>query len=271
MAVGWVGFRMPIAASARDFLSALFTDHRRVLNGLKLLLPAAAGMDFAANSIVSRKIGRGPENGYNPLREYFEANKTGPGIWKWVHYFDIYHRHFQKFIGSDVHVMEIGIYSGGSLPMWREYFGNRSHIYGVDIETACRVYESERIKILIGDQSDRKFWAEAKSMVPQIDIVIDDGGHHPEHQIITLEEMLPHVSPGGVYVCEDIHGSPNRFASFVYGIASRLNSGRLSDFEKTIGSIHLYPFMAVIEKAIKELQLSSEKRGTRWQPFLDHM
>jgi hypothetical protein len=90
---------------------------------------------------------------------------------------------------------------------------------------------------LIGDQSDRKFWAEAKSMVSQIDIVIDDGGHHPEHQIITLEEMLPHVSPGGVYVCEDIHGSPNRFASFVYGIANRLNSGRLSDFEKTIGSI----------------------------------
>ena len=35
----------------------------------------------------------------NPLREYFEAN-DGRVIHKWMHYFDIYHRHLQRFRGT---------------------------------------------------------------------------------------------------------------------------------------------------------------------------
>src|SRR4051812_44526614 len=53
----------------------------------------------------------------NPLRAFFDARREGPGIWKWTHYFDIYHRHFARFVGREVHVLEIGIYSGGSLEM----------------------------------------------------------------------------------------------------------------------------------------------------------
>lgn len=79
--------------------------------------------------------------------------------------------------------------------------------------------------------------------------------------------MLPHLRPGGVFICEDLHGPQNPFASYVYGLASRLNSGRLSAFEKSIGSIHLYPFVAVIEKRSDELVLSAEIRGTRWAPW----
>lgn len=44
---------------------------------------------------------------------YFVTHNTGPGIWKWLHYFDIYHRHLQKFRGKEVNILEIGIYSGG--------------------------------------------------------------------------------------------------------------------------------------------------------------
>src|SRR6476620_11382860 len=60
----------------------------------------------------------------NPLREYFDAYTEGPGIWKWSHYFDLYHRHFGKFVGRNVNVLEIGIFSGGSLGMWKDYFGS---------------------------------------------------------------------------------------------------------------------------------------------------
>ncbi len=38
----------------------------------------------------------------NPLRTYFEAHTEGRGIWKWDHYFDIYHRHLKRFIGREV-------------------------------------------------------------------------------------------------------------------------------------------------------------------------
>jgi hypothetical protein len=69
----------------------------------------------------------------NPIRTYFDAHRQGPGIWKWDHYFDVYHRHFSKFRGRKVTVLEIGIYSGGSLLMWRDYFDADCTIYGVDL------------------------------------------------------------------------------------------------------------------------------------------
>jgi len=66
-----------------------------------------------------------------------------------VHYLNIYDHHFCKFRGQEVNVLEIGIYSGGSLEMWERYFGTKANIYGVDINAACRIYETDRIKIFI--------------------------------------------------------------------------------------------------------------------------
>jgi hypothetical protein len=126
----------------------------------------------------------------NALREFFENRKAGRGIWKWNHYFDIYDRHFHRFRGKKAHILEIGVYSGGSLEMWREYFGPKAIIYGVDIEPDCRAYESNGIKIFIGDQADRLFWREFRRQVPNLDIVIDDGGHQSEQQIVSVEELL---------------------------------------------------------------------------------
>jgi hypothetical protein len=38
-----------------------------------------------------------------------------------------------------------------------------------------------------------------------------------EQQIATREELLPHLQPGGVFLCEDLHGAYNRFASLLAG------------------------------------------------------
>jgi hypothetical protein len=210
---------------------------------------------------------------------YFNAHTEGPGVWKFLHYFDIYHRHFCKFVGREVHVLEVGIYSGGSLRMWREYFGKACRVYGVDINEACMAYKDEAIEVFIGDQADRSFWARIKQAVPQIDILIDDGGHLPEQQRITLEEMLPYIAPGGVYLCEDILGVFNPFAAYIQGLASGLNfESRVETPENTpglaftssnvqaaISSIHLYPFAAVIEKREHNVdRLFAPKHGTQW-------
>jgi hypothetical protein len=74
----------------------------------------------------------------NDLQKYFDAVESGPGIWKWRHYFEIYDRHFEKFRNKEVNILEIGIYSGGSLGMWKAYFGPRCRVYGVDIEGVHR-------------------------------------------------------------------------------------------------------------------------------------
>ena len=220
----------------------------------------------------------------NPLRSYFDAHRQGRGIWKWSHYFDAYHRHFGRFRSQEVHVLEIGIYSGGSLEMWREYFGPKCHIYGVDIEPACRAYESESVKVFIGDQSDRAFWQSFRRDVPKLDIVIDDGGHEPGQQIVSFEELLPHLQPGGVYLCEDLHDIQNGFGGYIAGLAPHLNDRRnqreydegelrqviyANAVQASINSVHLYPFMAFLERNQATVaELLSLKHGTEWQPFL---
>jgi hypothetical protein len=220
----------------------------------------------------------------NPLRAFFDARKEGPGIWKWKHYFDIYDRHFSRFRNREVNVLEIGVYSGGSLEMWKHYFGPHCRIYGVDIEPACRTYESSSVRVFIGDQGDRHFWTQFKREVQLLDVVIDDGSHLPEHQIATFEELLPHLRPGGVYLCEDISGVFHSFASYIYGFAHNLNACAHTSYneddnersevrpatplQSAVCSIHLYPYVTVVERTIAPItEFVSVKHGTKWEPF----
>lgn len=218
----------------------------------------------------------------NPLWEYFQKHHTGPGIWKWEHYFPVYEQFFARFINQPVDVLEIGVYSGGSLDMWANYFGDRCHIHGVDVEPACRAYAKQNVTIHIGDQEQRQFWRQFKQQVPGLDIIIDDGGHTPEQQTVTLEEMLPHLRPGGVYLCEDVFGIHNDFSAFVAGLVGRLNllailqgeDGRplnssVTPFQQAIYAIHFYPFLVAIERHwTPPSELRSHRHGTQWQPFL---
>jgi hypothetical protein len=267
-------------------LVAAFLAQPRDFQSIVRTLPAvAAGFQFANkwhttyhyHEAALRGIDVGQTE--NPLRDYFDRHRTGRGIWKWNHYFDIYHRHFGRFVGREVSVVEIGIYSGGSLGMWKAYFGERSSIYGVDIEKGCTMYEETGVRVFIGDQANRSFWKHFKQEVSIIDIVIDDGGHTPEQQTVTLEEMLPHLRPGGVYLCEDVHGDHHEFAAYVSGLASHLNCrierpakqlvSPLSEFQRAVYSIHLYPFVAVIERSdAPTTEFVAPKHGTEWQPFL---
>jgi Methyltransferase domain len=241
----------------------------------------ARSLNFADRN-SSASVSSSPDNAF---RDFLETRKGGgPGIWKWNHYFDIYDRHFSRFRDREVHVLEIGIYSGGSLEMWRDYFGRNCHIYGVDIEPACKAYERDGVRVFIGDQSDRGFWKRFRQEVGTLDIVVDDGGHLPEQQIVTVEELLPYLSPSGVYLCEDLHGRQNGFAAYIFGMSWNLNAiddveenfenperrllCKASAVQSAIKSIHLYPFVTVIEKNdVKTTEFVAPKIGTKWEPF----
>jgi hypothetical protein len=204
------------------------------------------------------------------LQTYYDQHLAGPGIWKFRHYFPIYERHFAKFVDKEVHVVEIGVYSGGSLLMWRDYFGERAMVYGVDIEPACRAYEQTGIRIFIGDQADPDFWASFRDQVPTVDIVIDDGGHQPRQQIATLEALLPHVRPGGVYVCEDVYRPLSPFYAYVDGLTRPVTntSGRPAGTQQHIASVHRYSHVVVIEKPhLPVPPFDAPRRGTEWQPW----
>ena len=267
--------------TVKGIINSAIESPRSTVDALKLLPSVAKGLQFSRTGSFPPPPECAQTNPLetNPLRAYFDAHTEGPGLWKWLHYFDIYHRHFKQFVGREVHVLEVGIYSGGSLGMWREYFGKGCHIYGVDIEPACMAYKSDGIDVFIGDQSDRNFWKRFRDSVPKVDILIDDGGHAPEQQRVTLEEMLPHIQPGGVYLCEDIVGSANNFSAFASGLASDLNVYKRKEeifdapaiptgYQTAVSSITQYPFVTVIEKhAHNPGLLISRKHGTEWQPY----
>ncbi len=234
-----------------------------------------AGLRYARGLEPPGPAGAAPQAEANPLRDYFDAHTAGPGLWKWRHYLEIYHRHLAKFVGGPVQVVEVGIYSGGSLLMWADYFGPGCHIYGVDIEPACRAYAGDGVSVFIGDQADPGFWAAFNREVGPVDVLFDDGGHQAHQQIATLRAMLPNLRPGGVYACEDVHGAGHAFNAFVDGLTRPLSEVQgyersdPSGLQQHVGAVHRYPLLTVIEKPeLPVAAFEAPRHGTEWQPFL---
>lgn len=122
-------------------------------------------------------------------------------------YFYIYDELFGPYVGKPITFVEIGVLGGGSLFMWREFFGSQARIIGIDLNPQARRWEDDGFEIFIGSQKDPIFLAKFISEIGAIDVVLDDGGHTYEQQIITAECLLPAVSDGGMLVVEDCHTS----------------------------------------------------------------
>lgn len=207
---------------------------------------------------------RGRE-GQSDLEKYFKQNDKRL-IHKWSHYFDIYDRHFSRFRNKHLVILEIGIFHGGSLQMWKDYFGEQVTIYGVDINPECKKLEEDNIHIHIGSQSDRQFLRQLKKNIPPVDILIDDGGHTMRQQKVTYEELFDHVKEDGVYLCEDMHtsywieygGGYRRQGTFVEyckklvdslnAFHSRQGHFKPNHFTRSVDSLHFYDSVLVIEK-----------------------
>jgi cephalosporin hydroxylase len=140
------------------------------------------------------------------IRELF-YNHEGNLIHKWDHYFDIYEKHFAKYRGQKVNILEIGISHGGSMQLWKKYFGVQAHIYAIDINPDCKKLEEENTTIFIGSQSDKHFLEQVSRQLPELDIIIDDGGHTMNQQLTSFETLYMKVKEGGLYVVEDTHTS----------------------------------------------------------------
>ena len=122
-------------------------------------------------------------------------------------YFEVYDRLFSPWVGRTFTFVEVGVFNGGSLLMWRDYFGPNARIIGVDFNPAAKRLEADGFEIFIGNQADPAFWAEVISAVGPIDVFLDDGGHTFEQQIVTADSVIPAIRDGGLLVVEDTHTS----------------------------------------------------------------
>lgn len=140
------------------------------------------------------------------LREIYEKH-NGRLLNKWEHYIEIYDNYFSKYRNTDFVFLEIGIAHGGSLEMWRKYFGEKATIIGVDVNPECKKFEQGNTKVFIGSQEDEVFLRNLKTQIPKVDILLDDGGHTMKQQIVTFNMLFDHIKDNGIYACEDLHTS----------------------------------------------------------------
>lgn len=205
----------------------------------------------------------------NSLEQYFLSNR-GPLMNKWMHYFDIYDRHLARFRNRSPVMLEVGVYHGGSLGMWKDYFGPGARIIGVDINPRAKRFADEQVTIEIGDQSDREFLRQLRARHPRIDILLDDGGHSVEQQKTTFGEMFAAVAHDGVYLIEDVHtsywpeyggglGEGASFVEFCKRLVDDLNAWHVrewgeeqrSEVAQAAHSISFYDSVIAIEKRRK--------------------
>ena len=109
-----------------------------------------------------------------------------------------------------------------------------------------------------------------KSKIPDVDILIDDGGHTMNQQIVTFEEMYGKVKSNGVFLCEDLHTSYwsdfgggykryNTFIEYSKNLIDKINAFhskspflKVDKFTKSTDSLHYYDSILVIEKRERE-------------------
>ena len=143
-----------------------------------------------------------------PDNELFRIFEKDTNVHKWHHYFDVYSRYFERYRDRPIRMLEIGVFRGGSLRMWKEYFHPDSTIVGIDIDKSCAAHEiaDRNVFVRIGSQADPNFLAEVHGEFGPFDIILDDGSHKTHHQIISFGALFKTaLKDGGCYMVEDMH------------------------------------------------------------------
>ena len=185
-------------------------------------------------------------------------------------YFNVYDQLLSQYRDKSIIFLEIGVLDGGSLFMWRDFFGPQARIIGVDLNPEAKKWEKEGFEIFIGDQSSTEFWKKTLNSIGKLDIVLDDGGHTYEQQIMTTESVIPFINDGGVIIVEDCHTSYMKkfgfrklsFINYAKNLIDNINK-RYVEFdnktaEKRVWSIHFFESIVALNINFYATSIPSE-------------
>lgn len=186
---------------------------------------------------------------------------------KWLNYFPIYEKYLSKWIDQDCTLLEIGVFKGGSLKLWKKYLGHRAKIIGIDIDSKCTDHADATldIHIRIGNQTDTKFLDHIIKEFGPLDIIIDDGGHRMDQLSASFYHLYPHLNKNGIYLLEDLHtcyweqygggvDKPESFINKTKDIIDQLNARQsrgnvdITNFSKDTYGIYVHNGVVVFEK-----------------------
>ena len=170
-------------------------------------------------------------------------------------YFQVYEELLSKYRNKKITFVEVGVLNGGSLFMWRDFFGPEARIIGVDFNPLAKRWEEDGFEIFIGSQSSPDFWRDFFSSIGMVDVLLDDGGHTNEQQIVTTHQSIPFIKDGGLLIVEDVHasyfkdfGNPSKYSFinyaklFIDGINARFPGVEVvkNMFRDAVYSAHFY-------------------------------
>lgn len=195
-----------------------------------------------------------------PISSRFLTMPRGRGVHKWLHYLPVYERVFAPFRDKAV-MLEIGVCYGGSLDLWRRYFGPDATLFGIDINPECADRVTAPNQVRIGSQADPDFLRSVVSEMGRPNIVLDDGSHVGEHQISSFRTLWPLLEVGGVYIIEDMHthyweGMGGGF-DLVKALIDDMHGWyheQPSQYapREELGAIHIHDSIVVIEKTRRQ-------------------
>lgn len=205
----------------------------------------------------------------------FPARTDDRMLLKMEHYLEIYDELLAPWQDRDVRFLEIGIYKGGSIRMWQEFFGKGSSLTFLDIDPACQAMALPGTVVELGDQADPAFLERVGQSHGPFDLIVDDGGHKMHQQITSFRHLWPRLNDRGLYIVEDVHTSywpgfgggfrePASFIEFAKDLIDRMHSWYTEDdagfplhpLAREIGAIRFYDSLVVIEKRLKEPPVS---------------
>ncbi len=131
------------------------------------------------------------------LEQLAEKYKTD----KLVHGYCPYYERHAPPRDESFSILEIGIYEGGSLKMWKDYF-SKAEVFGVDINENFLISNEERITCYLTDVTSKAFWD--KTTIPNLKMIVDDGSHKSADIIEAFVLLWPRLESGGWYVIEDL-------------------------------------------------------------------
>lgn len=121
-----------------------------------------------------------------------------------------YTQMYERFLrpGEVDSLLEVGLGSGASLRMWIDYLPEAKiyciESFGEENELKWDKADGkiEKLNLIAGDSTKEDTW----DKIPfNLDVIIDDGEHHPDSQWATFEQGFPHLRKGGLYFIEDTH------------------------------------------------------------------
>ena len=149
------------------------------------------------------------------------------------------------FRSEPITLLEVGVHNGASLDMWESYFP-KARIVGLDISPVVKKHERDRVDIVVGSQADENFLYSVGSLYKP-NVIIDDGSHIPEHQIITFNALISHLADSGLYIIEDV--APGPAYDLFIGLASKIF---LNERPHDIAAIQVTPQAFIFKKSPRD-------------------